>query len=274
MNQLVESRVFAFQRTDDRQAIESFLVAPTIDHTWSLLPTAPSASQSRAFYTVDSRGSASRFEMAEVDKTTEAAITSEYMWVSLQGLRSVLEYDGRDVHAALNYIDKTEPVLPATSKGFESDVWSVLIVKPDAQEQGLRPDILDMVDEASLTVMATAENIQLTAQDVERIWTPPTRWHIPQAPGAWWYATSAYMQEAPVAAYLIYGEQASKVLGSIKQTLRLRYDSNPHDREHVTIAERVRSLMHCSDRTEELLRNAALFWSIAELRNVVMETQE
>jgi nucleoside diphosphate kinase len=186
-----------------------------------------------------------------------------FFWVSYRGLNSVLEFKGEGQKSAAQKLptllqDTHADHHPLT---LSDQQYSLVMAKPDAMEKGLDTAIEKALIQDGLTILDIDQRDSLTEADVERIWVPSTKWNPPQEPSEWWRATVRYMTEGPVKAYLVGGHNATERANGIKAGIRSVFDVDPHDNsKDRSVDQQVRSLMHASDRTEELARNVSVFW--------------
>lgn len=218
------------------------------------------------------------FYAAQVSGETSELLAPEnpHLWVCYDGLQGILEFKRNGSRSALSELGSRLPsdTNPCPSGTFHSAEWAVIVAKPDALERGLEAEIQTRLSDAGLQEVAVTEPRHLDLDDIEQIWVPPYKWEQPQAAGEWWYATVDYMRSGPSVAYLVTGADATGKAKAVKAALRQEHDCNPHHDDERPVEERVRSLMHCTDRTEELVRNAALFWEPRELLTMITEAKQ
>jgi nucleoside diphosphate kinase len=116
-----------------------------------------------------------------------------------------------------------------------SDQYCFGILKPDAIEAGIAPDIRQAIGAAGLRVTYDQPNVQLEVADVITIWTIASPYTSRTVP---------YMTSGPVDLFIVEGAEASDRMLGIKRDFRSRYPSeNP-----------VVSVMHSTDHDAELVR--------------------
>lgn len=154
----------------------------------------------------------------------------------------------------------------ANAPGISCEYWSLMVIKPDAKERGIDAEILGALGELGLRAVASTDNALMTPADVQDLWPLP--------PGAkqedhlrdWWQATIDYMCSGPTSFHLLYGKSATAHAHEFKRDLRQRYGcSSQPDRP---INQRVKSLIHTSETTQELLQNATLKWKPEQIMEI------
>lgn len=207
---------------------------------------------------------------AEVDPEDRAKLSDEHtagLWVSYSGLRDLITArwpeNGESVDRAH---DQVRTKLPNDSvKSFGHHEWSFVIVKPDAVELGIQDEIDERMAAAGLETTLSIGSLQLDESMIDKIWLmPPNR-------DAWYNATAAYMMRTPVDIKLVAGQDASAAMGKIKADLRFQYDKNHRDNTSMPVERRVESVIHCSDRMEELVRQSVNFFGSTALNDAIRD---
>lgn len=183
------------------------------------------------------------------------------LWVSYAGLRELVAHrwpentEGLDI--ADNMIRTSLPNSPKQS--FDQTNWTLMIVKPDAFELGIEQEVMERVHDIGLTVVLSQVSVQLDHEDVDKIWIPP------KTLDPWYYATVDYMTRRPVDVHLLRGDNATQRILSVKNELRQQYDRNHRDNMEKPVEARIESIIHCSDRMEELARQSIAFFGPEEI---------
>lgn len=205
---------------------------------------------------------------AEVNSDERAKLSDEHtagLWVSYEGLRDLITArwpeNGESVDRAH---DQVRNKLPNDSqKSFSHHDWSFVIIKPDAVELGIQDEIQERMTAAGLETALSIGSLQLNEAMIDKIWL------MPENRDAWYNATAAYMMRTPVDIKLVVGQDASTTMGSIKRDLRLEHDKNHRDNTLMPVERRVESVIHCSDRMEEVVRQSVNFFGSAALNDAI-----
>lgn len=264
-----KAEIFVYRDSDVDSGTVEFLTVRQ-DESWGILP----AEMSAAEHTL-SLSEPGFYAVPAWAETVDLADNISQLWVCYGGLQGILEFKRNGAQAALAELgDRLAVANQSCPAGtFHSAEWAVVVAKPDALERGIEADMRAHLAQAGLSEIAVTEPRQLKLDDIEQLWVPPYKWEQPQPAGDWWYATVDYMKSGPSVAYLVTGSEATEKAKAVKAELRREYDCNPHHDDERPVEERVRSLMHCTDRTEELVRNAALFWEPRDLLAMIADAK-
>lgn len=266
------AEVFVYRESDAAPGTVEFLTVrhdaswgiPSVDEVEAISNERVRPVRQSGFYTVE----------ASDELATEVA--RDHLWVCYDGLQGILEFKRNGAPTALTAVGaRLGSMTNSCPAGtFHSAEWAVVVAKPDAFERGLTEAIETHLADSPLIKVAATEPRTLDDAAIEELWVPPYKWEQPQAANDWWYATVDYMKSGPSAAYLLTGPHASETVKAIKTAVRQAYEGNPHQNDSRPVHERVRSLLHGSDRTEELVRNAALFWEPSILRSLIVAAKQ
>lgn len=195
----------------------------------------------------------------EVEPGSNPTLSDEHdgaFWVNNPDMRSlvgakwpenVVGFDRAHAEVAKKY-----PGMPTSTFGING--WSLVIEKPDAIELGIQDEIRRKLRAVGLRTILSIEGVQLSPEMVDGIWIPP------KIRDPWYHATIDYMMRTPVNVQLMHGNNATEKVLVLKQKLRRKYDKNYRDDDTAPVEKRVESLLHGSDRMEELARQALLFF--------------
>jgi nucleoside diphosphate kinase/8-oxo-dGTP pyrophosphatase MutT (NUDIX family) len=209
---------------------------------------------------------------AQVDSTAEPTLSDEHdaaFWVSGQDMRelvgakwpeNVVGFDEADAIVRESFGEQ------ATST-FGPNNWALVIEKPDAIELGIEKEIAHGLKERGLKIMLGARGVALNSDTVDKIWIPP------KDKDPWYWSTVEYMSRRPVNVHLVHGEDASDKVMEMKMGLRKKYDKNYRDDESAPVERRVESVIHGSDRMEELARQALLFFDWSEVNGAIHDVR-
>lgn len=163
------------------------------------------------------------------------------------------------------FADECRDMCPAP--GLSLQEWNLMVVKPDAIEKELEDHIIESVVATGIQVVDSRRNIAMTYQDVETLWPLSPGEKQPEGSKEWWEETKKYMCEGPVSFYLMSGPNATSTLYDYKQQIRKTYygQSSAKPGDTRPVAKRVRSLIHTSETTQELLQNIAMHWTPNEV---------
>lgn len=205
---------------------------------------------------------------AEVEEDAEPTLSDEHdaaFWVNSDDMRSlvgakwvdnVIGFDKAHQQVADVYPEKA-------ANSFGPDHWSLIIEKPDVRELGIEDEVRRGLRALGLRAVLDLNDLQLDQDLVDGIWIPP------KVRDPWYQATVEYMTRTPVNVQLVYGDHATEKVMDIKRQLRMKYDKNYRDDETAPFEKRVESIIHGSDRMEELARQALLFFSWPTLTEVI-----
>ena len=206
----------------------------------------------------------------EVDEHAEPTLSDEHdaaFWVNAQDMRKLVGDKWEDNVVGFDKAHgEVSKVFAEEAQGsFGPKQWALVIEKPDALELGIENEVRERLAERGLQVVLGAQGIALTHEVVDKIW------RAPKDKDPWYWATVDYMTRRPVNAYLLHGDDASEKVGEVKKSLRAQYDKNYRDDETAPVERRVESIIHGSDRIEELARQALLFFPWSEVDEAVRD---
>jgi nucleoside diphosphate kinase/8-oxo-dGTP pyrophosphatase MutT (NUDIX family) len=208
----------------------------------------------------------------QVDPTAEPTLSDEHdaaFWVNGPDMRQLIGAKWADNVVGF---DKADALVRESFEGqaantFGPDNWALVIEKPDAIELGIEHEIAAGLKERGLKVVLATHGLALNADMVDKIWIPPKN------KDPWYWSTVEYMERLPVNVHLVHGEDASDKVLDLKMSLRKKYDKNYRDDESVPVERRVESVLHGSDRMEELARQALLFFQWPEITEVIRDVR-
>lgn len=195
----------------------------------------------------------------QVDSSAEPVLSDEHdaaFWVPYPDMRALITAKWADNGEGLDVVDSVvQQYLPKTPElSFGTNSWALLIVKPDAKELGVEDEINDGLANRGVVPVLSKYDQQLDRSVIDQIWLPPRELD------PWYFCTVDYMQRRPVDIHLVNGPHATQTVQELKRDLRVKYDKNYRDDESAPAHKRVESIIHGSDRTEELARQALLFF--------------
>lgn len=204
----------------------------------------------------------------QVEKGSQPTLSDEHdaaFWVGADDMRALVGHKWPENVIGFNKAHDviTEDFQQETNGTFSPKDWTLVIEKPDAIELGIEDEIKERLQERGLQIVMGKKAIELTDAMVDKIWLPP------KDRDPWYHATVSYMKRLPVNVYLARGEDASKAVTDVKMELRKKYDKNYRDDDNAPVERRVESIIHGSDRMEELARQALLFFSYDDLNALV-----
>jgi len=196
----------------------------------------------------------------EVEKNAEPTLSDEHdaaFWVNHDSMRSLVGAKWADNVVGFDKAhSEVAGTYPETAKhAFGTDRWSLVIEKPDVRELGIEDEVRRGLRDMGLRAVLNIEDLQLDQTTVDGIWIPP------KVRDPWYQATVDYMTRTPVNVQLMHGDHATEKVMDLKRRLRAKYDKNYRDDETAPVARRVESIIHGSDRMEELARQALLFFA-------------
>lgn len=206
----------------------------------------------------------------QVDSGAEPTLSDEHdaaFWVNGPDMRQLVGAKWAENVVGFNKADDAvrESFDGQATDTFGPDNWALVIEKPDAIELGIEKEIARGLKERGLRVMLGARGVALDAETVDKIWIPP------KDKDPWYWSTVEYMSRLPVNIHLVHGEDASDKVMEMKMGLRKKYDKNYRDDESVPVERRVESVIHGSDRMEELARQALLFFRWPEINGAIQD---
>lgn len=209
----------------------------------------------------------------DLDIHQASELFSAGFWVSPDTARDLQPQESRSaLELFQKHLEEKRGLLKSSERLFSAEDWSLCVIKPDAKELGIESEIRGLIDSDELSIESEIDHIQLDRTHLGQLWPAPPGQKAGVA-NPWWAATLTYMQQAPVDILLVHGDNASNKMKDIKRQLRDKY-YRPGYQDDKTLPEsdRVKSIIHSSDRNEELFTNALGFWSSHDLNATIART--